>query len=77
MNFTPLSEVLPGQFVMVRQGGGYHLRHVTRATNQEIGSGCDLWTEWGCPLGETEGRLVDNEAEYKAALDTMTWLNLR
>jgi len=74
MKFVPLDKVLPGDFVMVKQDGDYHLRHVTRRVNNEIGSGSELWTKWGAPMRDTQGTLVQDEATYLKALDEMTWL---
>jgi len=74
--FIPLDEVLPGDFVIAKQDGDYNLRCVTRKFDNEIGSGSEVWTRWGDPLGETRGRLVEDEATYLKALEAMTWLKI-
>jgi len=75
--FIPLDKVLPGDYVMVKQRGQYHIRYVTRVFDREIGSGSEVWTQWGTPMRDTEGRLVEDEATYLKALEAMTWLNLK
>jgi len=75
--FVPLDDVMPGDFVMVKQDGDYHLRCVTRCITDEIGSGSEYWTRWGTPLRDTHGRLVEDEATYLSALAKMTWLNIK
>jgi len=72
--FVPLDKVLPGDCVMVKQDGDYHLRCVTRRVNNEIGSGSELWTRWGTPMRDTQGTLVEDEATYLKDLDEMTLL---
>jgi len=72
--FVPLDEVMPGDFVIVKQDNACHLRCVTRSTADEIGCGGEAWTRWGTPLHDTEGRLVEDEVTYLRSLVEMTWL---